>query len=108
MATSSATATGSSPQEKKAPSAQLDSSPNTLKRGTDVVVPSCIEKGIGRQESPLGAQKGTYNGAAAFLVVLPYPSDSRRVQAYVVDASCVDAAPPARGRVLLTHTYPRH
>jgi hypothetical protein len=109
LATSGGAATARSPGRRKAPSVhtdQMDSSPNTRKGGTAVAVPSCVKKGIGHDASPLAAQQGTYNGAAAFLVVLPYPSDTDRVEAYGIDTSCVDATPPARSKVLLTHTYP--
>lgn len=85
----------------------MDSGPTTLKNGLDVAVPPCVEKGIGRNEDPIAAQKGSYNGADAFLVVLPHPTDSTRVQAYVVDAACVHSTASSRGKVLLTHVYPR-
>ncbi|WP_405778863.1 anti-sigma factor family protein [Streptomyces sp. NBC_00859] len=106
LASTATTSSKPTPQEKKKPSVHMDSSP-TLKNGLDVIVPSCIAKGIGREVSPLAAQKGTYKGSDAFLVVLPHPTDSTRVQAYVVDAACVDATPSAPGKVLLTHVYPR-
>ncbi|MET9530089.1 hypothetical protein ABZY02_05895 [Streptomyces sp. NPDC006649] len=104
---SDATASTVSPQEKRAPSVHMDSGPTTLKNGLDVAVPSCVEKGIGRAEGAIAAQKGTYKGSDAFLVVLPHPTDSTRVQAYVVDAACVHSTPSTRGKVLLTHVYPR-
>ncbi|WP_406138139.1 anti-sigma factor family protein [Streptomyces sp. NBC_01089] len=104
---SDATATTVAPQEKKTPSVHMDSGPTTLKNGLDVAVPACVEKGIGREEGPIAAQKGTYKGSDAFLVVLPHPTDSSRVQAYVVDAACVHTTPSARGKVLLTRVYPR-
>ncbi|MFJ3710309.1 hypothetical protein OG204_19115 [Streptomyces sp. NBC_01387] len=107
LATDTPPASVASPHEKEAPSVHLDSSPKALKKGLAVVVPPCVESGIGRDESPLAAQKGTYKGVDAFLVVLPHPTDSSRIQAYVVDAACVDAVPPVRGKVLLTHVYPR-
>lgn len=96
-----------SPEEKEAPSVHMDSGPTTLKKGLDVAVPRCVEKGIGRDEGPIAAQKGTYKGSDAFLVVLPHPTDNTRVQAYVVDAACIHATPSTRGKVLLTHVYPR-
>ncbi|MFJ3697838.1 hypothetical protein ACIPW9_27630 [Streptomyces sp. NPDC090052] len=104
---SDTTASTVSPQEKKAPSVHMDSGPTTLKNGPDVAVPPCVEKGIGREEGPIAAQKGIYKGSDAFLVVLPHPTDSTRVQVYVVDAACVHATPSTRGKVLLTHVYPR-
>ncbi|WP_328318494.1 hypothetical protein [Streptomyces sp. NBC_00388] len=104
---SDAVASPAAPEEKKAPSVHMDSGPTTLKNGLDVAVPPCVEKGIGRNEDPIAAQKGSYNGADAFLVVLPHPTDSTRVQAYVVDAACVHSTASSRGKVLLTHVYPR-
>ncbi len=80
---------------------------NSPKRGTDTTVPQCVQDGTGRNTVPLAAEKGTYNGKSAFLVVLPHATDTTRVQAYVVDASCVEAAPPAKGEILLTHAYSR-
>ncbi|MEV7090398.1 hypothetical protein AB0O07_31730 [Streptomyces sp. NPDC093085] len=70
-------------------------------------VPPCIERGIGSELSALAVEQGTYQDTAAYLVVVPVSGDSTRVQAYVVDASCVTDAPSAAGTVLLTHSYPR-
>ncbi|MGW0563446.1 zf-HC2 domain-containing protein [Streptomyces sp. NPDC003016] len=81
--------------------------PNSPKWGTDTIVPQCVQDGTGRNTVPLAAEKGTYNGKSAFLVVLPHATDTTRVQAYVVDAACVEAAPPAKGEILLTHAYSR-
>ncbi|MEW1660482.1 zf-HC2 domain-containing protein [Streptomyces sp. NPDC093707] len=83
------------------------SSPETPLRGETDVVPSCVRQGIGRTEHPLASTRSTYEGKDAFLVVLPHPSDPTSVSAYVVTASCVSAAPPAPGKVLLTHSYRR-
>lgn len=102
---------------KEAPSVDTKSSPegasddptssqNPL-RASGVTVPPCVEQGIGRNTAALALERGTYEGADAFLVVLPHPTDSTRVQAYVVDASCVGAEPPDKGKLLLTHVYPR-
>ncbi|MFE7128999.1 anti-sigma factor family protein [Streptomyces sp. NPDC057617] len=71
-------------------------------------LPPCIEEGIGRTEPVLASQQGMYKGSRAFLVVLSHPVDSSRVQAYVVDATCVDSQSADKGKVLLTHSYPRH
>jgi anti-sigma factor RsiW len=71
-------------------------------------IPNCIRQGIDRgNEDVLGAKKGTYNGKAAYLVVLPDASDSTRVTAYIVDAGCVSPQTSAPGKVLLTESYPR-
>ncbi|EPH40488.1 hypothetical protein ABT390_11670 [Streptomyces aurantiacus] len=71
-------------------------------------VPACVEKGLGGR-TPLAADKGTYEGKIAYLVVVPHDSDSAKVSAYVVDGTCVDAsaAPDATGKVLLTESYAR-
>lgn len=73
-----------------------------------VTVPPCIERGLGGR-TPLAADKGTYEGQAAYLVVVPHDSDGAKVSAYVVDAACVSAsaAPDATGKVLLTESYAR-
>ncbi|QZL02923.1 zf-HC2 domain-containing protein [Streptomyces sp. BHT-5-2] len=83
------------------------SSPETPLRGEPDAVPSCVRQGIGRTETPLASSRRTYEGKDTFLVVLPHPSDPKSVSAYVVTASCVSAAPPAPGKVLLTHSYRR-
>ncbi|MFC9427353.1 hypothetical protein [Streptomyces sp. NPDC056987] len=70
-------------------------------------VPACIQRGIGSSLSALAAERGTYQGSDAYLVVLPDSGDSTRVQAYVVDAACVTKAPTTDGTVLLTHSYLR-
>ncbi|MET9478824.1 zf-HC2 domain-containing protein [Streptomyces sp. NPDC006638] len=71
-------------------------------------VPACIQLGTGRTDPVLAVDQGVYQGSSAYLVVLPDPGDSTRVQAYVIDAACVDTAPTGKGTVLLTHSYPRH
>ncbi|MEU2155536.1 hypothetical protein ABZ532_11055 [Streptomyces sp. NPDC019396] len=70
-------------------------------------VPACIRRGTGRSEPPLAVEQSTFDGTKAFVVVLPKPGDDTQVQAYVVDASCVEAAPSGKGELLLTHAYPR-
>jgi hypothetical protein len=70
-------------------------------------VPACIRQGIGSSASALAIERGTYRGSKAYLVVLPDSGNSTRVQAFVVDAACVDSPSPAVGEVLLTHFYPR-
>ncbi|MFB7555518.1 anti-sigma factor family protein [Streptomyces brevispora] len=82
-------------------------SPQTPLRAPVVAIPSCVEQGIGRNTAALAVEKGTYEGADAFLVVLPHPTDTTRVEAYVVDAACVGTDPVAKGKLLLTHAYPR-
>ncbi|WP_267243560.1 hypothetical protein [Streptomyces sp. PR69] len=74
---------------------------------TPEAVPPCIQKGTGRAEAPLAFEQGEYEGTAAYLVVMPHPRDAQQVQAFVVDASCVTAAPAGTGKVLLTTVYAR-
>ncbi|MEU2675457.1 zf-HC2 domain-containing protein [Streptomyces sp. NPDC007107] len=84
-----------------------EASPRTPLRAPIVDVPPCVQQGIGRNAPALAAEEGSYEGTAAFLVVLPHATDSTRVQAYVVDAACVESAPAAKGQLLLTHSYTR-
>ncbi|MFC9122562.1 anti-sigma factor family protein [Streptomyces sp. NPDC057067] len=84
-----------------------EASPRTPLRAPIVDVPPCVQQGIGRNAPALAAEEGSYEGTAAFLVVLPHATDNTRVQAYVVDAACVDSAPAAKGQLLLTHSYTR-
>jgi hypothetical protein len=70
-------------------------------------VPSCVTAGIGRSDTPLAAEEGSYQGRPAYLVVLPHPGDAARADAYVVDAACTSGNPAGRGSVLLTGSYPR-
>ncbi|WFB08462.1 hypothetical protein LRS74_16440 [Streptomyces sp. LX-29] len=82
-------------------------SSNAPLQGGDLQVPSCIQAGTGRAEMPLAAQQRTYDGSAAYLVVLPHPADSARVDAFVIDASCVGDSPASAGRILVTGTFKR-
>ncbi|MYU54835.1 MULTISPECIES: hypothetical protein [Streptomyces] len=92
---------------RKSPDIGTRSSPETPLRGSADTVPSCVRQGIGRTETPLAASHSVYGGEDAYLVVLPHPSDPSRVSAYVVASSCVSAAPPVPGKILLTHSYQR-
>ncbi|MDI3402761.1 anti-sigma factor [Streptomyces cavernicola] len=80
---------------------------NAPMRGEGPHVPQCIALGIDEDAPPLAAKKGTYDGKAAYLVVLPDSADSSRVTAYVVDASCVEENTGGKGEVLVSHSYPR-
>ncbi|MDQ8707714.1 hypothetical protein RCO28_35370 [Streptomyces sp. LHD-70] len=80
---------------------------NAPMRGDDPDVPRCIARGIDEDAPPLAAKRGTYDGKAAYLVVLPDTTDSSRVTAYVVDAACVDNSSGSKGDVLVSHSYPR-
>lgn len=98
----------------KKPSFDTRSSPDgSPKKGSTmreeyVEVPACIEKGLGGR-TPLAADKGTYEGKNAYLVVVPHDTDGAKVSVYVVDAACVgaSASPNAKGKVLLTESYAR-
>ncbi|MFG2826613.1 anti-sigma factor family protein [Streptomyces sp. NPDC048434] len=79
---------------------------STLRGGADTI-PSCVRLGTGRTEAPLASSHTRYQGKDAYLVVLPDPSDAKRVSAYVVSSSCVSATPPVPGKVLLSHSYQR-
>ncbi|MFE7789194.1 anti-sigma factor family protein [Streptomyces sp. NPDC057460] len=110
------TASGES-DEKRAPSVEMQStpdaesptpsSPRTPLRTPAVTVPACIQQGIGRRTAALAIEEGTYEGTHAYLVVLPHQTSAALVQAYVMDASCVDADPTGKGKLLLTHSYAR-
>ncbi|WP_406393684.1 anti-sigma factor family protein [Streptomyces sp. NBC_00887] len=99
------------------PSVDTKSSPQNMSPDTGtprnplrtpvVDVPACVQRGTGRNAAALAVEQGSYQGTAAFLVVLPHATDSSRVQAYVVDAACVGTAPASKGRLLLTHSYAR-
>lgn len=85
---------------KEAPS--TSASPKLMQQ-----VPPCIQQGTGRPDTPLAAERGTYEGTDAYLLVLSDPTDGSLVQVYVIDAACVDNVPPVKGELLLTQTYPR-
>ncbi|WP_247701689.1 anti-sigma factor [Streptomyces sp. F63] len=82
------------------------SSPRAM-RGTDVVLPPCIRNGIDPRVEPLAAEEGTFDGTPVYIVVLPHRVDARKVEAYVVDSSCVTTEEP-RGDVLMNRVYSRH
>ncbi|MEU1801894.1 hypothetical protein [Streptomyces sp. NPDC019937] len=81
--------------------------PDMPLRAEDPVVPSCVQRGTSRSEPVLAAQQDTYGGKTAYIVVLPHPSDSSLVDAFVIDASCVSASHSSPGKLLVTRTYPR-
>ncbi|WP_328943690.1 zf-HC2 domain-containing protein [Streptomyces sp. NBC_00250] len=79
-------------------------------RNRDSTVPGCVLAGTGRSDAVLEHERGEYRGSPAYLLVLPDPADSSRVQAYVLDASCADrttgSGSPAAD-LLFSETYPR-
>ncbi|MEU5399656.1 hypothetical protein ABZ348_10195 [Streptomyces sp. NPDC005963] len=83
---------------------ETPSSPQALK---NTAAPTCIQQGTGRLDSPIAVEQGTYQGAQAYLVVFPHSTDTGLVQAYVVDAVCVNSSPSAAGKLLLEETYSR-
>jgi anti-sigma factor RsiW len=74
---------------------------------THPTVPACIQQGIGRKAAALATEEGVYQGRKALLVILPEPSDNRRVTVYIVEATCVDVPSTGRARVLLQRSYAR-
>ncbi|WP_328674335.1 hypothetical protein OG905_20295 [Streptomyces sp. NBC_00322] len=94
------------PRIEKGPS--LNSEPNlpSPRQKPTVAVPPCIQKGTDRTDAPIAVEKGEYKGEDAYLIVLPHSTDSHQVQAYVIDAACVESAPASAGKLLLTNSYP--
>ncbi|MEU2116638.1 hypothetical protein ABZ567_13530 [Streptomyces sp. NPDC016459] len=79
-------------------------------RNRDTAVPGCVLAGTGRTDAVLGHERGEYQGSPAYLLVLPDPVDSSRIQAYVLDASCADrttASGSPAADLLFSQTYPR-
>jgi hypothetical protein len=95
------------PRIETAPS--QDSAPTDVspKSSPDAAVPHCVQQGTGRADSPIAVEQGTYEGTAAYLVLMAHPKDSTRVQAYVIDADCVDRPADPRGELLRTQSFPR-
>lgn len=81
--------------------------PNTLLQ-TTVPVPDCVRQALNQSADVLGAKTGTYAGKAAYLVVVADTHDSKRVTAYVVDATCVHQQTASAGTVLLKQSVARH
>ncbi|TDC73388.1 hypothetical protein [Streptomyces hainanensis] len=87
---------------------ETQSSPPASQEEGELVaqVPSCVEDAIGRREAPLAAEAEDYGGVDAYLVVFRHAADPEQVDAYVVDADCVSATPPASGEILAQRSYP--
>lgn len=98
------------PSTKKSPFGKEDSGPMTPRSTSPMrapTVPECVQLGTRRSDSPLAFEEGTYDGKAAYLVVLPDRADPvHRVTAFIVDSSCVKQA-SSTGKLLYTHTYDR-
>jgi hypothetical protein len=97
-------ATTPKPSTTRKMSAQ--NSPETL-RDDGTTAPACVREGLNRSEPPLASHQETYQGADAYLIVLPHAGDSRQVDAYVVSAACANGSPASSAKVLLSRTYPR-
>ncbi|MGW5332308.1 anti-sigma factor family protein [Streptomyces bauhiniae] len=93
------------PETDLAPSGSTQSA-NTLIQ-TEVPVPDCVRRALHSGETVLGAKSGTYADKSAYLVVVPDKADSKRVTAYVVDASCTSKRTAAAGSVLLKQSLAR-
>ncbi|WP_314243192.1 anti-sigma factor family protein [Streptomyces kutzneri] len=70
-------------------------------------VPACVQQATGRPDTPLATERGSYQGTPVYLLVLPHPADSARVDAYLVDTACEQTGSADPGKVLLKSTYPR-
>ncbi|WKD33722.1 hypothetical protein [Streptomyces xanthophaeus] len=70
-------------------------------------VPTCVQGATGRPDTPLATERGSYQGTPVYLLVLPHPADSARVDAYLVDTACERTGSADPGKVLLKSTYPR-
>jgi hypothetical protein len=72
--------------------------------GTVVTVPACVLQATQRTGQPLAADREPFQGVDSYLVVLPDPADTARVDAFVVAASCTADTP---GQLLFQDSYPR-
>ncbi|MFD7084036.1 anti-sigma factor family protein [Streptomyces sp. NPDC002181] len=91
--------------ENTTPSPKL--APGDGNRTTASSVPACVQNATGRADSPLAAERGSYQGAEVYLLVLPHPGDPARVDAYLVGAECTGTSSTTPDKPLLTRTYPR-
>ncbi|MFI7499418.1 anti-sigma factor family protein [Streptomyces sp. NPDC049687] len=71
-------------------------------------VPPCVQKGIGRSDAALATEEGRYQGTDALLVLLPDASDSTKVDAYLMDRTCVGHPSAGAAKILLKNSYTRH
>ncbi|MEV0174477.1 hypothetical protein AB0I00_25565 [Streptomyces sp. NPDC050803] len=86
---------------------QSDPSSDGPRVYTKPTVPGCVQDSIGSNDAALATEKGIYKGTEALLVVLADPSDSTKVTAYIVDATCVADPSVGKAEILLTDTYTR-
>ncbi|WP_308117275.1 anti-sigma factor family protein [Streptomyces fuscigenes] len=104
------TTSGNAPQanpDLRGSTANSDAASNEPLMQSAPQVPYCVRQGTGRTEAILAAQQGSYRGAPAYLLVLANPADEAKVRVYVIDATCVGATPPAKGKILQTELYSR-
>lgn len=102
--------TKTAPQEQNNTYGMENTSPAPGIAGGDrtaSAVPSCVQNGTGRPDTPLAVERGSYRGAPVYLLVLPHPGDATRVDAYLVETACESADSAAPGKLLLSSTYPR-
>ncbi|MFE9257382.1 zf-HC2 domain-containing protein [Streptomyces sp. NPDC006879] len=88
----------------KPPSAQ--GQPERMSQAGEVL-PTCVQKATGSTEQPLAFERGTYQGSAVYLVLLPQEGETARVRALLVDAGCQNSAPQDPGKVLFSRLLPR-
>ncbi|MFD5326190.1 hypothetical protein [Streptomyces sp. NPDC127092] len=102
-------ATFKAPQEQSSAPESLtaEGTGDGQKRSLPATLPDCVKAGTGRTDAVLAFQQGDFQGTSAYLLVLPDTSDSTRVQAYVVDASCAASGGNTTGEVLLQESVPR-
>ncbi|MFF9059075.1 hypothetical protein ACF09K_10300 [Streptomyces sp. NPDC014882] len=99
-----AVSSASSPQTLGMQGEPETSGPRVLQQPT---VPGCVQKGMDRKDAALAVEEGTFRGREALLVVLPDSSDSTRVTAYLMDATCVGRPSSGTAKVLLKDSYTR-
>ncbi|MFE3553515.1 hypothetical protein ACFXKW_01340 [Streptomyces sp. NPDC059193] len=102
-------ASGTAPQEQNNTYGMENTSPAPGIAPNDrgaASVPACVQKATGRPDLPVATERGSYQGTPVFLLVLPHPGDSSRVDAYLVDSAC-ESAPDSTGKVLLANSFAR-
>lgn len=70
-------------------------------------VPQCVQQGTGDPGALLAAREGSFQGKGVYLLVVSDSSDTTKVTAYIVDASCQKQSSPSPGKLLLTRSYAR-
>lgn len=55
----------------------------------------------------LAAKQGSFQEKKVYLLVVSDASDTAKVTAYIVDASCEKQSSPSPGKLLLTRSYAR-